>query len=321
MSEPMIKIENLRKYFPVSDGIFGLKKTYVKAVDGVSLNVNEGEIMGLVGESGSGKTTLARAVLRLTDITGGCAEVDGIDIGSAKPAELRELRKKVAVVFQDPAANLNPRETAESSIMRPLIIHGIPRDEARRIAIEALDKVKLNESYLRRFPHQLSGGQQQRIAIARALVLKPRIMVLDEPTSALDISVQAQILNLLLDLQEEMNLTYMIITHDLNVMRYVSDRIGVMYLGKLVECGPVDEILDAPRHPYTQALVSASPMLDPRMRVETPPALSGDPGSVMGAGDGCRFAPRCAHAAERCFKETPPERKAGAEHVVSCFEI
>ena len=234
----MIKLDGLKKYFSISKGLLKKSTTFAKAVDDISLTINEGEIVGLVGESGSGKTTLARVILNLTKKTEGTVIIDGIDVSEASGEEIKKLRSEVAVVFQDPASNLNPRQTVESSIMRPMIIHGVPKEEARQKAKEVLEMVKMDQRYLDSYPHQLSGGQLQRIAIARALALNPRIMILDEPTSALDVSVQAQILNLLLDLQEQLNLTYLVITHDLNVIKYISDRIAVMYLGRLVVFGP-----------------------------------------------------------------------------------
>ena len=235
---PAIEISGLKKYFPLTSGAFNAKKGSVKAVDDINLTINKGEIIGLAGESGSGKTTLARVILNLTPATEGRVLMNGQDISKLHGRELKAVRRSIATVFQDPASNLNPRLNVLSSIMRPMILHGVPKAEAVEKAQEAMKLVKMDERYLYSYPHQLSGGQLQRIAIARALVLRPDIMVLDEPTSALDISVQAQILNLLLDLQEHFGLTYLIITHDLNVLRYISDRIAVMYLGKLMEFGP-----------------------------------------------------------------------------------
>ncbi|HBD63365.1 MAG TPA: oligopeptide ABC transporter ATP-binding protein, partial [Clostridiales bacterium] len=248
MNEPVIELNNLKKYFTISGGLRG-SKSYVKAVDGVTLTVNKGEIIGLVGESGSGKTTLARVLLNLTKPTDSSVVFNGVNLSKATRKEMEKFRTEVAVVFQDPASNLNPRDTVMNSIMRPLILHGTPKKIAKQQAAESLEKVKMDSRYLNSYPHQLSGGQLQRIAIARALVLNPKVMILDEPTSALDISVQAQILNLLLDLQESLNLTYLVITHDLNVIRYISDRIAVMYLGKLVELGPTEEVIKNPKHP------------------------------------------------------------------------
>jgi len=317
--QPMIVINGLKKYFTISSGLFGRNKQIVKAVDDVSLIINKGEIVGLVGESGSGKTTLARVILNLTRPTENSVVIDGVDVTSATKKDKMRLRSEVAVVFQDPASNLNPRQTVESSIMRPLILHGKRKAEAKEIARAALNLVKMDEKYLNSYPHQLSGGQLQRIAIARALVLKPKIMILDEPTSALDISVQAQILNLLLDLQESIGLTYLIITHDLNVIRYMSDKVAVMYLGKIVEFGPTSEIVKNARHPYTRGLMAASPILDPKLRGEKKNLMGGDPGSLINIPTGCRFSPRCPYSNERCKNNSPKTYQITPEHQVSCF--
>ncbi len=319
--QPMIEIRNLKKFFSISKGLFARNRKYVRAIDDVSLTIYRGEIVGLVGESGSGKTTLARVVLDLTKRTGGEVLIDGIDIEKASKAEIRKLRSEIAVVFQDPLSNLNPRETVESSIMRPMLIHGVPHEEARKKAGEVLDMVKMDRSYLNSYPHQLSGGQLQRIAIARALALNPKIMVLDEPTSALDVSVQAQILNLLLDLQEQLGLTYLVITHDLNVIKYISDKIAVMYLGKLVEFGLVDEVANNPAHPYTRSLLTSAPILDPSLRVENKKILVGDPGKLSDVGSGCRFCNRCPQAME-CCKTTEPEPAAlSPTHWTVCHQF
>lgn len=316
--QPMIEIRNLQKFFSVSNGLFARNKKAVRAIDDVSLTINKGEIVGLVGESGSGKTTLARVVLALTERTGGEVLIDGIDIEKASRAEKRKLRSEIAVVFQDPLSNLNPRETVESSIMRPMLIHGVPREEAARKAGEVLDMVKMDRSYLISYPHQLSGGQLQRIAIARALALNPKIMVLDEPTSALDVSVQAQILNLLLDLQQQLGLTYLVITHDLNVIKYISDKIAVMYLGKLVELGTVDEVASNPAHPYTKSLLTSAPILDPSLRVENKNVLVGDPGKLSDVGQGCRFCSRCPQVMDCCREKEPEIVFLSETHWAAC---
>jgi len=316
--QPMIEIRNLEKFFSINSGLFNRNKKFVRAIDDVSLTIYKGEIVGLVGESGSGKTTLARVVLDLTKRTGGEVLIDGIDIEKASKAEIRKLRSEIAVVFQDPLSNLNPRETVESSIMRPMLIHGISKEQARKTAGEVLDMVKMDRSYLTSYPHQLSGGQLQRIAIARALALNPKIMVLDEPTSALDVSVQAQILNLLLDLQEQLGLTYLVITHDLNVIKYISDKIAVMYLGKLVEFGPVNEVAADPAHPYTRSLLTSAPILDPSLRVADKKILVGDPGKLSDVGVGCRFANRCPHAMDICRAKEPQKVALSENHWVAC---
>ena len=314
----VIRIEHLQKQFSVDNGFFSKGKRTVKAVNDVSLTLNKGEILGLVGESGSGKTTLARLILNLTRATQGSVTIDGIDMSRASAAEVKLLRQRIAVVFQDPASNLNPRETVMSSIMRPMILHGTPKKEAREKAREALRSVKMDEHYLNSYPHQLSGGQLQRIAIARALPIDPEIMILDEPTSALDVSVQAQILNLLLDLQEQRQLTYLVITHDLNVIRYISDRVAVMYLGKLVEYGPTELMCSHPSHPYTRALMAASPILDPKLRNREKHVMKGDPGSLIDLPSGCHFHPRCPCAQEECLREEPEMLRLTEDHWVCC---
>ena len=318
MSAPMIEMKDVQKYFRVSKGLFKTGTEQVKAVDHITLSVEEGEIVGLVGESGSGKTTLARVLLSLTKMTGGDAVIDGVDLSKATHRDMDKLHREIAVVFQDPASNLNPRETVESSIMRPMVIHGVPRSKAKEKAREVLQMVKMDLKYLDSFPHQLSGGQLQRIAIARALALSPKIMILDEPTSALDVSVQAQILNLLLDLQEQRNLTYLVITHDLNVIRYISDRVVVMYLGKMVEVGPTDVICTNPSHPYTKALMAASPILDPTLRGREKSIMKGDPGSLIHLPEGCHFHPRCPCAMALCAKEEPGCTALAEDHQVWC---
>ena len=317
--KPMIELNGLKKYFSISKGLLKKDTTKVKAVDDISLTINQGEIVGLVGESGSGKTTLARVILNLTNKTDGKIVINGVDLDKASRADIKQIRKDVAVVFQDPASNLNPRQTVESSIMRPMIIHGVPKAEAKQKAKEVLEMVKMDQRYLDSYPHQLSGGQLQRIAIARALALNPKVMILDEPTSALDISVQAQILNLLLDLQEEMGLTYLVITHDLNVIKYISDRIAVMYLGRLVEFGPTEEIADNAKHPYTRGLLNAAPILDPELRDKKKTVMKGDPGSLIKIGPGCRFCDRCEFATEECKTSMPPDTMIGEGHQVACF--
>ena len=318
MKEAQIELTHVKKYFEITKGIIKQKKTYVKAVDDVTMTINKGEIVGLVGESGSGKTTLARVILNLTKPTGGTVIVDHVDLSKATKQEKKEFHTKVSVVFQDPASNLNPRETVQSSIMRPLVIHGVPKAEAREKAKETLDMVKMDQRYLNSYPHQLSGGQLQRIAIARALAMNPKIMILDEPTSALDVSVQAQILNLLLDLQEKFNLTYLVITHDLNVIRYISDKIAVMYLGRLVEFGPTEEVTQNPKHPYTQGLMAAAPILDPHLRGRKEYIMKGEPGSLVNLPEGCHFHPRCPFATDRCKTTAPSGYLLSDEHKVAC---
>ncbi len=315
----LIKAKNVCKQFAAPKKLFSKKKSVINAVQDFTLSINEGEILGLIGESGSGKTTFARVLLGLTGANSGSIMVGDVDMVKATHRQIKEVRNNFAVVFQDPAANLNPRQTVESSIIRPLIIKGVPRAEAKKRAREALTKVQMDESYLASYPHQLSGGQQQRIAIARALVMQPKVMILDEPTSALDISVQAQVLNLLLQLQEELKLTYMIITHDLNVIRYISDRIAVMYMGRLVEYGNTDDVLENPLHPYTNILINSVPVMDPDLRSDKIYELPGEPEDVPTSPDACRLCLRCPYAEERCAHEMPTMREETPGHFVECF--
>jgi len=319
--EPIIKIERLNKEFKSSKGLFSKRKTTVNAVQNFSLDIYEGEILGLIGESGSGKTTLARVLLGLTSASNGSVKIDNSEIVGAPKSTIKKARENFAVVFQDPASNLNPRQTVESSIIRPLIIRGMSKEKAKEKARQALSSVQLDESYLESYPHQLSGGQQQRIAIARALVMEPKVMILDEPTSALDISVQAQILNLLLKLQKEYNLTYVIITHDLNVIRYVSDRVAVMYMGRLVEYGTIDNIVERPAHPYTDILIHSVPVSDPGDRGAEKRHFPGEPGEVPDNPAACRLAKRCPHVSERCLNETPALKEISPGHFAECFLI
>lgn len=317
MANNMIEVHNLCQYF-YTGGMFNKKKDPIRAIDDVSINIEEGKVLGLVGESGSGKTTLANAILKLLEPTSGYISINGINIQKASRQEMSELHRNLAVVFQDPMANLNPRFTVEKSIMRPLLVHGVSKAEARSRAEEVMDMVKLDRHYLKAYPRQLSGGQLQRIAVARALVFRPKVMILDEPTSALDVSVQAQVLNILLGLQEEFKITYIMITHDLNVVHYMSDIIAVLYLGKLMEYGPESEVFYSPRHPYTKGLLSAAPVTDPAHRGENPLLFSGEPGSLMHVGMGCRLAPRCPYATDICKSENPQLRAVGDGHFCAC---
>lgn len=319
MCEAMIQITNLKKYFTIHEGfLFHRQKLDIKAIDDVSLTVRKGEVVGIVGESGSGKTTLARVILGLIKQTEGSVRINGTDLTCISKRELKKIRRDIAVVFQDPASNVNPRNTVEASIMRPMRIHGVPFVEAKARAREVMEKVKMDTCYLESYPHQLSGGQLQRIAVARALAIQPKIMILDEPTSALDISVQAQVLNLLLDLQEEYRLTYLVITHDLNVIRYISDKIAVMYLGKIVEYGPTEEVFLHPKHPYTEGLIAAAPIMDPKLRRVKVPLMGGDPGSLINVPPGCRLAPRCSYVNEACKATSPQFIEISPEHFTAC---
>ncbi len=310
-----VEIKDIKKYFPLRS--IGKKNAkYVKAVDGISLDVYEGETLGLVGESGSGKTTLAKMILGLLPPTESTVIVDGKDIWADKKNKGRG--KEVSAVFQDPASSLNPRSTIYRTLERPLLINGYSKEEARERILDTVEKVNLRKELLDRFPSELSGGQQQRVSIARAISLMPRILVLDEPTSALDVSVQAQTLNELLRLQKELNMTYIFITHNLSVVRYMSDRICVMYGGKVMEIGKTEDIYDHCLHPYTLGLMSSVPPLHPRERERKKYLLSGDMPSLIDVGDGCRFCSRCKFSKDICQSSEPPLKDMGDGHCVAC---
>jgi peptide/nickel transport system ATP-binding protein len=292
---------------------------WVRAVDDVSFDVFPGETLGVVGESGCGKSTLARLVLRLIEPDAGSVRFDGEDVRGASPPRMKRLRRDMQLVFQDPYASLNPRLTIEDTVAFSLLVHGTPRGTAREKAHVLLSRVGLDPRlYGRRYAHELSGGQRQRVNIARALVLDPRLLVLDEPVSALDKSVQAQVLNLLADLKAERALTYVFISHDLNVIEHVSTRVLVMYLGEVVETGTAEALAQAPKHPYTQALFASAPSMDPERRMERPPLL-GDPPNPINPPSGCRFRTRCAFAMPRCAETPPALRPIGATHDVACY--
>jgi len=319
MVEPLLTVEELRKYFPVKKGFFR-KPDWIRAVDDVTFQVFKGETLGIVGESGSGKTTLAKLILRLIDPTAGKIYFDGTNIVSVGKKELRKYRRRMGIVFQDPSASLNPRMSIEETLRRPLIVHGIKdREEVKRRVLDILQKVGLGREHLKKYPHQLSGGQQQRVAIARAIILNPDLIVLDEPTSSLDVSIQAQILNLLVKLQHDLNLTYIFISHDLLTVRYVSDRIAVMYLGKLVEVAEADELFYNTKHPYTATLLSAAPIPNPEVRyVKRFSLIRGEPPSPINPPPGCRFHPRCPYAIDKCRTEEPVLKDVGGDHYVAC---
>ncbi len=301
----LLEVRGLKKHFPIQGGLVKHTVSSVRAVDGVTFAVKRGRTLGIVGESGCGKTTVGRTLLRLTEPTGGTIRFDGKDITHVKRAALRALRQRMQIVFQDPMSSLNPRMTIREILLEPLLLNGTKGDIAHARAIALLERVGLREDHANRFPHEFSGGQRQRIGIARALTLDPELVVLDEPTSALDVSVQAQVLNLLRDLQREMHLTYVFISHDLSVIRYMCDDVAVMYLGRIVESGPVDAIFANPQHPYTQALFSAVPIPDPTQRAKRI-LLEGDVPSPIHPPAACHFHPRCPRAQPRCREVDPP---------------
>ena len=309
VAEPILSVRNLKKYFPIRRGVLARVAAHVKAVDDISFDINKGETFGLVGESGCGKTTAGRAVLRLIEPDTGTIRFDGIDLLSLSSQQLRRRRRDMQIIFQDPYASLNPRMTIRTIVGEPFAIHGIARGSERddRVA-NLLKTVGLDPSVLGRYPHEFSGGQRQRIGIARALALKPKLIVADEPVSALDVSIQAQIINLLGDLQQQFGLTYLFISHAIPVIEHISTRIGVMYLGKLVEVGTSAQICLAPKHPYTQALLSAVPIPDPGARKQRV-VLKGDVPTPINPPSGCRFHTRCPIAIDRCKVEEPPLRE------------
>jgi peptide/nickel transport system ATP-binding protein len=319
VTAPLLRARDLTKRFPLRGGLLGRTRAWVRAVDGVSFDVNPGETLGIVGESGCGKSTLARLLLRLVDPDAGTVTFAGEDVLRASPSRMKRLRRDLQLVFQDPHASLNPRLTIEDAVAFSLLVHGTPRGEARDRARALLGRVGLDPRlHGRRYAHELSGGQRQRVNIARALVLDPRLLVLDEPVSALDKSVQAQVLNLLQDLKAERALTYVLISHDLNVIEYVSDRVLVMYLGEVVETGSAEALARAPKHPYTQALFASAPSMDPDRRMEQPP-IAGDPPNPIDPPSGCRFRTRCPVAMLRCAETPPPFVSVDAGHEVACY--
>jgi oligopeptide transport system ATP-binding protein len=319
-SEELLKVEDVFTWFPIKGGILGRTQAYVKAVDGVTMSVRRGETLGIVGESGCGKTTLARTVVRLVDPSKGKVVFQGTDLCELKGRKLKPFRRKMQMVFQDPYASLDPRQSVRSALTEPMHIHHIVsgKEEADKKAAELIRIVGLNPDHLSRFPHEFSGGQRQRIAIARALAVSPEFLVLDEPTSSLDVSVQAQILNLLRDLQSELGLTYLFISHNLAVVRQMCSRTGVMYLGRLVEVGPTESLFERPRHPYTEALLSSVPLPDPAKRRLMAP-LEGDVPSPIAIPSGCRFRTRCEYATEKCAEVFPPAVEMAPDQFAECL--
>ena len=325
--EALLEVNNLRKYFPVKKGIFRRTVGHVKAVDGVTFHINRGETLGLVGESGCGKTTAGRSILRLIDpdpgseviFRHGDSEVNLADLSSG---QLKDLRRQVQIIFQDPYSSLNPRMTVGDIVGEPLVVHGVAKGKEREARVrELLEAVGLNPSHIKRYPHEFSGGQRQRIGIARALALDPELIVCDEPVSALDVSIQAQVINLLMDLQKEFGLTYLFIAHDLSVVRHISDRIAVMYLGKVVEMAETEELFQDPKHPYTEALLSAVPSPDPDYQMERI-LLKGDVPSPVNPPSGCVFHPRCPYYSKNgwaeCTDRVPELERVEGEHYAAC---
>ncbi|MDR7482345.1 MAG: ABC transporter ATP-binding protein [Armatimonadota bacterium] len=317
MPDPLLRIENVSKTFEVARALWGRRQ--LRAVDHVDLVLDSGRTLGVVGESGSGKSTLCRLVLGLLRPTTGRVLFEGRDLARLSAGELRRVRRRMQAVFQDTASAFNPRQTVRDALLAPLDVHGIgtPRERLGRVR-EALYHVGLDESFLERHPHMLSGGQRQRVAIARAIILRPSLVIADEPTSALDVSVQARILNLFRDIQRELGLTYLFVSHNLGVIRYVSDVVAVMYLGRVVEVGPVAQVFAAPRHPYTRALLASIPHPDPARRQRELPVLGELPGAYQ-VPPGCRFHPRCPVAMPACAQEDPPLYHVGPDHRAACL--
>lgn len=327
VARPLLRVAGLKKYFPVQRGVFRRTVGHVKAVDEVSFEVAEGETLGLVGESGCGKTTTGRCIPRLIEPTDGkiLFRRNGgmVDIVSADKAALKEIRREVQIIFQDPMSSLDPRMTVRDLIAEPLRVNGIGTRAERTAAVaEALARVNIRAEYMNRFPHEFSGGQRQRIGIARSLILGPRLVICDEAVSALDVSIQAQVVNLLSDLQAELKLTYIFIAHDLSVVEHISNRVAVMYLGKVVESGPTGSLYQSPRHPYTEALLRSIPMADPLARHKRPP-LEGDVPDPANPPPGCYFHTRCPYAKPICRTEPPPFKPVKGEpaHSVACHRV
>jgi len=321
MPDVLLKVEGLKKYFPIYGGLFYKTIGYVRAVDGISFHIRRGETFGLVGESGCGKTTAGRTIIRLVEPTAGDIFFDGINITKLEKEELRKIRPKMQIVFQDPLSSLDPRMTIKKIVSEPLTVNKIAKgaDLEKRV-LTLLERVGLTKDHLNRFPHEFSGGQKQRIGIARALATNPEFIVLDEPTSSLDVSVQAQVLNLLKDLQKELGISYLFISHDLSVVKHLSDRIAVMYAGKIVEMSTSEKLFAESKHPYTQALISSIPIPDPDHVVKRK-TLAGEVPSPVKPPTGCRFHPRCPNAMLHCEKVEPELFDVGNDHFVACHLV
>ncbi|WNB91596.1 dipeptide ABC transporter ATP-binding protein [Bacillus sp. NEB1478] len=317
-TQPLVKVENLKMHFPIKGGVLSKQIGEVKAVDGISFFINKGETLGLVGESGCGKSTTGRMLLRLLEPTEGNIYFEGEDITKLSTSEMRKKRREMQMVFQDPFASLNPRHTVEKILEEPLIVHGVKNKAERKKRVkELLEVVGLSSWHAKRYPHQFSGGQRQRIGIARALAVNPKLIIADEPVSALDVSIQSQVLNLLQDLQKEFDLTYLFIAHDLGVVRHISDRVGVMYLGHIVELADSEKLYDNPKHPYTQALLSAVPVPDVEHKKDRV-ILQGDVPSPSNPPKGCPFHTRCPQAMDHCASVKPVLKEVAEGHYASC---
>jgi len=316
--EPLVQVRNLVKHYPVTGGVFLRRLASVRAIDGVSLAIREGETLGLVGESGCGKSTLGRLILRLEEPTSGEVLFKGQDILRYDPGRMRLMREKMQIIFQDPFASLNPRKNVAHIVGEPLFVHGMKNRAMREEKVQhLLEVVGLRREHMRRYPHQFSGGQRQRIGVARALALNPSLIICDEAVSALDVSIQAQVINLLQDLQQEFNLTYLFISHDLSVVEHISDRVAVMYLGKVVELAGKETIYRCPLHPYTQALLAAAPLPDPH-KDHVHAILKGDVPSPIAPPSGCRFHTRCPYAESICMEQEPELREMASRHIAAC---
>ncbi|HYH03518.1 MAG TPA: ABC transporter ATP-binding protein [Bacillota bacterium] len=320
MNEPLLKVTDLQKYFPVRSGFWGRRRQFVRAVDRVSFDIFPGETVGLVGESGCGKTTVGRSILRLIEPSGGSVVFQGQDLMQLSIEQMRKIRTKLQIVFQDPYSSLNPRMVVLDLIGEGLVEHKLVKDQVAKVdrVVELLEQVGLSSQQLYRYPHEFSGGQRQRIAIARAIALHPALLVCDEAVSALDVSVQAQIINLLIELRQNLKMAYLFISHDLAVVKHISQRIAVMYLGQIVEYAPSGELFDHPGHPYTEALLSAIPAPNPDLRKKRI-ILQGEISNTRNSGPACCFAPRCPKAMDRCKREEPPAVAVTPGHYVKCF--